>query len=162
LYPKPTHHHVIAVTVQAQPRLITTTFTTFTTFATFTPRSMSSKLKTPDIPESLTEVPAAEKQTWTQFLSSIANFRGNIGSLTAPSFIISGTSLTEYSAYWVGSNRTLVLTCRLNILRFLSRSSRARRPRSERSRSSNGLSPPFADNIPPEMNPYLKQDPLHY
>jgi len=62
---------------------------------------MSSKVKTPDIPESLEEMPPAERQTWAQFLTSIANFRGNIGSLTAPSFIISGTSLTEYSAYWV-------------------------------------------------------------
>jgi hypothetical protein len=115
---------------------------------------MSSKLKTPDVPESLAEAPPAEKQTWTQFLSSIANFRGNIGALTAPSFIISGTSLTEYSAYWVRPNHTLVLTRRPNILRCLSRSSRARPPRRERSRSSSGSSPPSVDNIPPETNPY--------
>lgn len=62
---------------------------------------MTSKRKDPDIPSSLAEAPPAETQSWSSFLKSIANFRGNIGSLTAPSFIISGTSLTEYSAYWV-------------------------------------------------------------
>ena len=62
---------------------------------------MSSKSKSPDIPSSLADIPPAETQSWPAYLRSIANFRGNIGSLTAPSFIISGTSLTEYSAYWV-------------------------------------------------------------
>jgi hypothetical protein len=62
---------------------------------------MSSKRKDPSIPSSLAEVPPAESQSWPAYLKSLANFRGNIGSLSAPSFIISGTSLTEYSAYWV-------------------------------------------------------------
>jgi hypothetical protein len=31
---------------------------------------------------------------------SIASFNGDLSSLTAPPFILSGTSLTEYSAYW--------------------------------------------------------------
>ena len=62
---------------------------------------MSSKEKTPTVPSSLADVPPAEVQSWPSYIRSLANFRGNIGSLTAPSFIISGTSLTEYSAYWV-------------------------------------------------------------
>jgi hypothetical protein len=43
---------------------------------------------------------------------------------------------------------------RLNILRCLSRFNRARRLRREPSGSSNGSSPPFADNTRPETNPY--------
>jgi hypothetical protein len=62
---------------------------------------MSCKTKSPDIPSSFADVPPVETQSWAAYLGSIANFRGNIDSLTAPSFIISGTSLTEYSAYWV-------------------------------------------------------------
>lgn len=31
---------------------------------------------------------------------SIASFNGDLSSLTAPPFILSTTSLTEYSAYW--------------------------------------------------------------
>lgn len=31
---------------------------------------------------------------------SIASFNGDLSSLTAPPFILSSTSLTEYSAYW--------------------------------------------------------------
>lgn len=34
------------------------------------------------------------------FLQSIASFNGDLSSLTAPPFILSSTSLTEYSAYW--------------------------------------------------------------
>lgn len=33
-------------------------------------------------------------------LQSIASFNGDLSSLTAPPFILSSTSLTEYSAYW--------------------------------------------------------------
>ncbi|KAL2867091.1 OSBP family protein [Aspergillus lucknowensis] len=40
------------------------------------------------------------KSTWSSFLKSIASFNGDLSSLTAPPFILSGTSLTEYSAYW--------------------------------------------------------------
>lgn len=40
------------------------------------------------------------KTTWSSFLKSIASFNGDLSSLTAPPFILSGTSLTEYSAYW--------------------------------------------------------------
>ncbi|RAH45034.1 OSBP family protein [Aspergillus aculeatinus CBS 121060] len=45
-------------------------------------------------------VPASSKGSWTSFLKSIASFNGDLSSLTAPPFILSSTSLTEYSAYW--------------------------------------------------------------
>jgi len=44
---------------------------------------------------------------WTSFLKSISSFSGDVSSLTAPPFILSGTSLVEYSAYWV-SNTSLL------------------------------------------------------
>ncbi|EEB06548.2 oxysterol binding protein [Schizosaccharomyces japonicus yFS275] len=40
------------------------------------------------------------KSTWLSFLKSIATFTGDLSSLTAPSFILSSTSLIEYTAYW--------------------------------------------------------------
>ncbi|KKK12321.1 hypothetical protein P175DRAFT_0435420 [Aspergillus ochraceoroseus IBT 24754] len=43
---------------------------------------------------------AQHKTSWSSFLKSIASFNGDLSSLTAPPFILSGTSLTEYSAYW--------------------------------------------------------------
>lgn len=45
-------------------------------------------------------VPAAAKSSWGPFLKSIASFNGDLASLTAPPFILSATSLTEYSGYW--------------------------------------------------------------
>lgn len=36
----------------------------------------------------------------SQFLQSIASFNGDLSSLTAPPFILSTTSLVEFSAYW--------------------------------------------------------------
>ncbi|PLB40759.1 OSBP family protein [Aspergillus candidus] len=45
-------------------------------------------------------VPAGSKGSWSSFLKSIASFNGDLSSLTAPPFILSPTSLTEYSAYW--------------------------------------------------------------
>ncbi|KAL5604007.1 hypothetical protein BROUX41_002008 [Berkeleyomyces rouxiae] len=38
--------------------------------------------------------------SWSSFLKSIASFNGDLSSLTAPPFILSGTSLTEFSQYW--------------------------------------------------------------
>ncbi|KAI9832939.1 MAG: hypothetical protein M1819_003969 [Sarea resinae] len=38
--------------------------------------------------------------SWGAFLKSIASFNGDLASLTAPPFILSTTSLTEYSSYW--------------------------------------------------------------
>ncbi|KAI9929002.1 hypothetical protein ASPWEDRAFT_367914 [Aspergillus wentii DTO 134E9] len=46
------------------------------------------------------QVPANSKGSWSSFLKSIASFNGDLSSLTAPPFILSSTSLTEYSAYW--------------------------------------------------------------
>lgn len=45
-------------------------------------------------------VPAAQKTSWTTFLKSLASFAGDLSSLTAPPFILSPTSLTEFPAYW--------------------------------------------------------------
>lgn len=42
----------------------------------------------------------ASSSTWTSFLKSIASFNGDLSSLTAPPFILSPVSLTEYSEYW--------------------------------------------------------------
>lgn len=45
-------------------------------------------------------VSAQNKGSWTAFLKSIANFSGDLSSLTAPPFILSSTSLVEFSSYW--------------------------------------------------------------
>ncbi|OBU01629.1 Oxysterol binding protein [Pseudogymnoascus verrucosus] len=45
-------------------------------------------------------VPQGQKQGWSSFIKSIANFSGDLSSLTAPPFILSSTSLTEFSSYW--------------------------------------------------------------
>ncbi|KAK5996631.1 Oxysterol-binding protein-related protein 4 [Cladobotryum mycophilum] len=42
----------------------------------------------------------ANNGTWTAFLKSIASFNGDLSSLTAPPFILSSQSLTEFSSYW--------------------------------------------------------------
>ncbi|OIW35398.1 Oxysterol-binding protein [Coniochaeta ligniaria NRRL 30616] len=42
----------------------------------------------------------ASGSSWTAFLKSIASFNGDLASLTAPPFILSSTSLTEFSSYW--------------------------------------------------------------
>ncbi|KAK2767793.1 Oxysterol binding protein [Arachnomyces sp. PD_36] len=45
-------------------------------------------------------VPPSSRGSWSSFLKSIASFNGDLSSLTAPPFILSSTSLVEYSAYW--------------------------------------------------------------
>lgn len=45
-------------------------------------------------------VAPANKGSWTAFLKSIASFNGDLSSLTAPPFILSATSLVEFSSYW--------------------------------------------------------------
>lgn len=47
-----------------------------------------------------TQNPQATGAGWTAFLKSIASFNGDLSSLTAPPFILSSTSLTEFSSYW--------------------------------------------------------------
>nr|POF13282.1 oxysterol-binding protein like 4 [Quercus suber] len=53
-------------------------------------------------------VPQAAKGSWSSFLRSIASFNGDLSSMTAPAFILSTTSLTEFSAYWSEMPRLLV------------------------------------------------------
>jgi hypothetical protein len=45
-------------------------------------------------------VSAQNKGSWSAFLKSIASFSGDLSSLTAPPFILSSTSLVEFSSYW--------------------------------------------------------------
>jgi len=45
-------------------------------------------------------VPDAQRGSWTSFVKSIASFSGDLSSLTAPPFILSPVSLTEFPAYW--------------------------------------------------------------
>ncbi|EJS41570.1 hes1p [Saccharomyces arboricola H-6] len=42
----------------------------------------------------------ANSSSWTSFLKSISSFNGDLSSLSAPPFILSPTSLTEFSEYW--------------------------------------------------------------
>lgn len=44
--------------------------------------------------------PQANGAGWSSFLKSMASFNGDLSSLTAPPFILSSTSLTEFSSYW--------------------------------------------------------------
>ncbi|MCO5565978.1 hypothetical protein L7F22_019653 [Adiantum nelumboides] len=55
-------------------------------------------------------VPSEQRQGWGQFLKSIASFSGDLSSLTAPSFILSPVSLTEYPSYW-GEHPDLFAAC---------------------------------------------------
>ncbi|KAI9690107.1 MAG: Oxysterol binding protein [Bogoriella megaspora] len=45
-------------------------------------------------------VPSQSKGSWSSFLRSIASFNGDLSTMTAPPFILSSTSLVEYSSYW--------------------------------------------------------------
>jgi len=45
-------------------------------------------------------VPASARGSWTSFLKSIASFNGDLSAMTAPAFILSTKSLTEFSSYW--------------------------------------------------------------
>ncbi|KAI5462903.1 hypothetical protein BGZ63DRAFT_352806 [Mariannaea sp. PMI_226] len=50
----------------------------------------------------------ANSSSWTAFLKSIASFNGDLSSLTAPPFILSSQSLTEFSAYWATHPSVLI------------------------------------------------------
>ncbi|KAI6922734.1 oxysterol binding protein-like protein, partial [Hortaea werneckii] len=52
-------------------------------------------------------VPPQAKGSWSSFLKSMASFNGDLSSMTAPAFILSTTSLTEFSAYWSEMPRLL-------------------------------------------------------
>ncbi|KAG8908795.1 Oxysterol binding protein [Tulasnella sp. 403] len=45
-------------------------------------------------------LPTAQKQSWGQFLKQLASLSGDLSSMTAPPFILSPVSLTEYPSYW--------------------------------------------------------------
>ncbi|OAL49710.1 Oxysterol-binding protein [Pyrenochaeta sp. DS3sAY3a] len=45
-------------------------------------------------------VPPQAKGSWSSFLRSIASFNGDLSTMTAPAFILSTKSLTEFSSYW--------------------------------------------------------------
>ncbi|CAA9966405.1 hypothetical protein CFE70_010072 [Pyrenophora teres f. teres 0-1] len=45
-------------------------------------------------------VPPQAKSSWTSFLKSIASFNGDLSAMTAPAFILSTKSLTEFPSYW--------------------------------------------------------------
>ncbi|KAJ8075027.1 Oxysterol-binding protein 4 [Marasmius tenuissimus] len=45
-------------------------------------------------------VPASQRSSWASFLKSIASMSGDLSSMTAPPFILSPVSLTEFPAYW--------------------------------------------------------------
>lgn len=53
-------------------------------------------------------VPPQAKGSWSSFLKSIATFNGDLSTMTAPAFILSTTSLTEFSAYWAEMPKLLV------------------------------------------------------
>ncbi|CCF55812.1 hypothetical protein KAFR_0A03770 [Kazachstania africana CBS 2517] len=42
----------------------------------------------------------ANSSSWTSFLKSVTSFNGDLSSLTAPPFILSPISLSEFSQYW--------------------------------------------------------------
>ncbi|KAI2629487.1 Oxysterol-binding protein [Xylaria nigripes] len=52
--------------------------------------------------------PQANGSSWTAFLKSISSFNGDLSSLTAPPFILSSTSLTEFSSYWCEHPRIFI------------------------------------------------------
>ncbi|KAI6158617.1 hypothetical protein EDD17DRAFT_988579 [Pisolithus thermaeus] len=56
--------------------------------------------RTPSLSVITQAVPAAQKGSWASFLKSLAGFTGDLSSMTAPPFILSPTSLTEFPAYW--------------------------------------------------------------
>ncbi|KAK2809824.1 hypothetical protein FQN50_003464 [Emmonsiellopsis sp. PD_5] len=57
-------------------------------------------------------VPASMRGSWTSFLKSIATFNGDLSSLTAPPFILSSTSLVEFSTYWAEHPQLFVAPAR--------------------------------------------------
>ncbi|WVQ83762.1 hypothetical protein IAT38_005906 [Cryptococcus sp. DSM 104549] len=46
------------------------------------------------------DVPEEQKAGWTSFIKSLTRMTGDLSSMTAPPFILSPVSLTEFPAYW--------------------------------------------------------------
>ncbi|CED85611.1 Oxysterol-binding protein [Phaffia rhodozyma] len=59
--------------------------------------SSSSASKTAEEPS---VVPAGQQAGWSSFIKQLANVSGDLSSMTAPPFILSPVSLTEFPAYW--------------------------------------------------------------
>ncbi|WFD18351.1 hypothetical protein MCAP1_000553 [Malassezia caprae] len=52
-------------------------------------------------------LPQEQRHGWMSFIKSIASFSGDLSKMTAPSFILSPVSLTEYPSYWGEHPETL-------------------------------------------------------
>ncbi|KAF9087478.1 glycerol ethanol, ferric requiring protein [Mortierella sp. AM989] len=50
--------------------------------------------------EGAANVPAEQKDSFRSFIATLAQFSGDLSSLTCPSFLLSSVSLLEYSQYW--------------------------------------------------------------
>jgi len=46
------------------------------------------------------DVPAEQKAGWASFIKSLTHMTGDLSTMTAPPFILSPVSLTEFPAYW--------------------------------------------------------------
>ncbi|EME41754.1 hypothetical protein DOTSEDRAFT_73974 [Dothistroma septosporum NZE10] len=53
-------------------------------------------------------VPAGQKSSWGSFIKQLASFNGDLSTMTAPAWIVSDKSLTEFSAYWAEMPSLLV------------------------------------------------------
>ncbi|KNE73255.1 hypothetical protein AMAG_17431 [Allomyces macrogynus ATCC 38327] len=63
------------------------------------PSTKSDKDVPPD-PDAANVVPAQHKSQFLQFVKTLASFTGDLSQLTCPAFLLSGTSLLEYSVHW--------------------------------------------------------------
>ncbi|KAI0890959.1 Oxysterol-binding protein [Annulohypoxylon nitens] len=52
------------------------------------------------------------KSAWFQFIKSVATFKGDLASLTAPPFLLAPQSIVEYSTYWAEHPTLLVSPAR--------------------------------------------------
>ncbi|KIR37886.1 oxysterol binding protein [Cryptococcus deuterogattii 99/473] len=64
------------------------------------PSSTSNKSALEEIKPEGADVPEEQKAGWASFIKSLARMTGDLSSMTAPPFILSPTSLTEFPAYW--------------------------------------------------------------
>lgn len=58
--------------------------------------------------EEAAAVPAGQKSSWGGFIKQLASFNGDLSTMTAPAWILSTQSLTEFSSYWAEMPRLLV------------------------------------------------------
>ncbi|KAG9248554.1 hypothetical protein BJ878DRAFT_452011 [Calycina marina] len=62
----------------------------------------------PAVKTSEEKIPQHHKNQWFGFIKSIATFRGDLASLTAPPFLLSPQSIVEFSGYWAEHPSLLV------------------------------------------------------